>query len=94
MHKSHLLKASTTEAFQFLHGYSIYFLLKNLSEQNNCMDLFLLGANIVLLHTAKQHLLAVGDAMGTLHILSIPWSLRQPTPNEVGNWFSCRYDEQ
>ena len=27
--------------------------------------------------------MAVGDAAGTLHILAIPWSLRQPTPNEV-----------
>lgn len=33
--------------------------------------------------TGKQHLMAVGDAAGTLHILAIPWSLRQPTPNEV-----------
>ncbi|CAC5422765.1 WD repeat-containing protein 63 [Mytilus coruscus] len=31
----------------------------------------------------KQHLLAVGDNAGTLHILEIPWSLRQPTPNEL-----------
>ena len=31
----------------------------------------------------KQHLLAVGDSMGTLHILEIPWSLRLPTTNEV-----------
>ncbi|KAK3092104.1 hypothetical protein FSP39_025223 [Pinctada imbricata] len=38
----------------------------------------------------KQHLLAVGDDAGTLHILEIPWSLRQPTPNEitgVSNYF-------
>lgn len=38
----------------------------------------------------KQHLLAVGDNSGTLHILEIPWSLRQPTPNEltgVTNYF-------
>jgi WD40 repeat protein len=35
--------------------------------------------------TSKQHLLAVGDAMGTLHILAIPWSLRQPTPNELNS---------
>ncbi len=33
--------------------------------------------------TDKQHLLAVGDAAGTLHILEIPWSLRQTTANEV-----------
>lgn len=33
--------------------------------------------------TTKQHLMAVGDAAGTLHILAIPWSLRQPTPNEL-----------
>ena len=25
----------------------------------------------------------MGDSAGTLHILEIPWSLRQPTPNEV-----------
>ena len=40
--------------------------------------------------TDKQHLLAVGDNSGTLHILEIPWSLRQPTPNElqgVANYF-------
>lgn len=38
----------------------------------------------------KQHLLAVGDTLGTLHILEIPWSLRHPTPNEtigVSNYF-------
>lgn len=33
----------------------------------------------------KQHLLAVGDNAGTLHILEIPWSLRQPTPNELAS---------
>ncbi|CAL1545233.1 unnamed protein product [Lymnaea stagnalis] len=33
--------------------------------------------------TQKQQLIAVGDNSGTLHILEIPWSLRQPTPNEV-----------
>lgn len=33
----------------------------------------------------KQHLLAVGDNSGTLHILEIPWSLRHPTPNEHGS---------
>jgi len=37
----------------------------------------------VRVSAAKQHLMAVGDAAGTLHILAIPWSLRQPTPNEV-----------
>ncbi|XP_052776408.1 dynein axonemal intermediate chain 3-like isoform X2 [Mya arenaria] len=38
----------------------------------------------------KQHLLAVGDSAGTLHILEIPWSLRLSTPNEetgVANYF-------
>lgn len=39
--------------------------------------------NGVFCLTEKQHLLAVGDNAGTLHILEIPWSLRQPTPNEV-----------
>ncbi|XP_076440866.1 dynein axonemal intermediate chain 3-like isoform X2 [Babylonia areolata] len=33
--------------------------------------------------TQKQQLLAVGDNSGTLHILEIPWSLRQPTPGEL-----------
>lgn len=33
----------------------------------------------------KQHLLAVGDNSGTLHILEIPWSLRHPTPNELAS---------
>ncbi|ELT93513.1 hypothetical protein CAPTEDRAFT_210544 [Capitella teleta] len=40
--------------------------------------------------TPKQHLLAVGDSQGTLHMLEIPLSLRQPTPNEdtgVSNYF-------
>nr|KAG5698305.1 hypothetical protein BaRGS_017007 [Batillaria attramentaria] len=32
--------------------------------------------------TQKQQLLAVGDNSGTLHILEIPWSLRQATPGE------------
>jgi len=36
-----------------------------------------------MLSAGKQHLMAVGDAAGTLHILAIPWSLRQPTANEV-----------
>lgn len=39
----------------------------------------------MLFFTEKQHLLAVGDNAGTLHILEIPWSLRQPTPNEVSH---------
>lgn len=33
--------------------------------------------------TQKQQLIAVGDIAGTLHILEIPWSLRQATPNET-----------
>ncbi|KAL8583506.1 hypothetical protein ACOMHN_056316 [Nucella lapillus] len=33
--------------------------------------------------TQKQQLLAVGDNSGTLHILEIPWSLRQPTSGEI-----------
>ena len=31
----------------------------------------------------KQHLLGVADNVGTLHILEIPWNLRQPAVNEV-----------
>lgn len=44
---------------------------------------FLSSVFLFTLLSAKQHLLAVGDALGTLHILEIPWSLRHPTPNEV-----------
>ncbi|XP_041359893.1 dynein intermediate chain 3, axonemal-like isoform X2 [Gigantopelta aegis] len=36
--------------------------------------------------THKQHLLAVGDTFGTLHILEIPWSLKHPTPNEYNSF--------
>ncbi|KAF5901430.1 WD repeat-containing protein 63 isoform X1, partial [Clarias magur] len=32
--------------------------------------------------SVKQHFLAVSDHLGTLHILQIPWTLRQPAPNE------------
>ena len=31
----------------------------------------------------KTNLIAVSDAVGTLHILEIPWNFRQPTPNET-----------
>ncbi|KAI7793969.1 putative WD repeat-containing protein 63 [Triplophysa rosa] len=31
----------------------------------------------------KQHLLAVSDRLGTLHILQIPWTLRRPSANEM-----------
>ena len=31
----------------------------------------------------SQSLLGVGDDFGTLHILEVPWSLRQPSPNEL-----------
>jgi WD40 repeat protein len=30
----------------------------------------------------KHHLLAVGDQVGTLHILEVPWSIRQPSSSE------------
>ncbi|XP_012553598.1 dynein axonemal intermediate chain 3 isoform X1 [Hydra vulgaris] len=32
----------------------------------------------------KQQLLAVGDELGTLHILEVPWNLKNATVNEVG----------
>lgn len=35
--------------------------------------------------TQKQQLLAVGDNSGTLHILEVPWSLRQPTAGELNS---------
>ena len=31
----------------------------------------------------KQQLLAVGDSMGTLHVMEVPWNLRHPSANEV-----------
>ena len=31
----------------------------------------------------KQQLLAVGDGMGTLHVMEVPWNLRHPSSNEV-----------
>ena len=49
-------------------------------------DYFEVDFNNIIIFTAKQHLLAVGDGAGTLHILEIPWSLRQPTPNEVTHY--------
>lgn len=33
----------------------------------------------------RLHLLAVSDAVGTLHILELPWNLRHPTPNETNS---------
>ncbi|CAH2310444.1 WD repeat-containing 63 [Pelobates cultripes] len=33
--------------------------------------------------SAKQHFLAVGDDLGTLHILEIPWTLHHPSANEI-----------
>jgi len=38
--------------------------------------------------SSKQVLLGVGDDSGTLHILEIPWSLRQASPNEQTNMSS------
>lgn len=32
---------------------------------------------------AKQQLLAAGDSNGTLHILEVPWALRQPVNQEL-----------
>ncbi|KAJ8408511.1 hypothetical protein AAFF_G00259250 [Aldrovandia affinis] len=40
--------------------------------------------------SSKQHLLAVSDNFGTLHILEIPWALRSPVSKEkliVGRYF-------
>merc|ERR1719494_7809 len=34
--------------------------------------------------SAKQQLLAVGDEVGTLHIMEVPWNLRHPAANEIG----------
>ncbi|XP_040263855.1 dynein intermediate chain 3, axonemal [Bufo bufo] len=33
--------------------------------------------------SAKQHLLAVADDSGTLHVLEIPWTLHHPSANEI-----------
>lgn len=32
---------------------------------------------------AKQQLLAAGDSSGTLHILEVPWALKQPVNQEL-----------
>ena len=37
----------------------------------------------IYLFIDKQQLLAVGDQLGTLHIVEVPWSFRQPIPHEV-----------
>ena len=34
-------------------------------------------------HLGKQQLLSVGDNVGTLHIMEVPWNLRRPSVNEV-----------
>lgn len=31
----------------------------------------------------KQQLLSIGDNVGTLHIMEVPWNLRRPAVNEV-----------
>ncbi|XP_077981205.1 dynein axonemal intermediate chain 3-like [Glandiceps talaboti] len=33
--------------------------------------------------SSKQHLLAIADSIGTLHILEVPWNLRHASSNEV-----------
>lgn len=33
--------------------------------------------------SSKQQLLAVGDSMGTLHVMEVPWNLRHPSANEA-----------
>uniref|UniRef100_A0A6Q2X424 WD repeat domain 63 n=1 Tax=Esox lucius TaxID=8010 RepID=A0A6Q2X424_ESOLU len=45
--------------------------------------------------SSKQHLLAVSDHLGTLHILEIPWTLRSPCSNEklsVNKYFEKEVD--
>ena len=42
----------------------------------------------VRIYTDKQHLLAVGDQTGTLHILEVPWTLRHPSSSEVSGTLS------
>lgn len=33
--------------------------------------------------SSKQQLLAVGDSVGTLHVMEVPWNLRHPSSNEA-----------
>ncbi|KAL1022761.1 hypothetical protein UPYG_G00031960 [Umbra pygmaea] len=45
--------------------------------------------------SSKQHLLAVSDHLGSLHILEIPWTLRRPSRNEklsVDTYFEKEVD--
>ena len=38
---------------------------------------------VSMMIAAKQEMLAVGDSAGTLHILDVPWALKNPSTNEV-----------
>ena len=38
---------------------------------------------VSMMIVAKQEMLAVGDSAGTLHILDVPWALKNPSTNEV-----------
>ena len=39
----------------------------------------------------KHHLMAVGDQIGTLHVLEVPWPMRHPSSNEVGSSLYITY---
>lgn len=45
-----------------------------------------LDAKIFIFHVffiGKQQLLSIGDNVGTLRIMEVPWNLRRPSVNEV-----------
>ena len=50
---------------------------------------FILADHLVCLFVClgKQQLLAVGDSMGTLHVMEVPWNLRHPSANEVNSLY-------
>ena len=47
----------------------------------HCMKM--LSCYVCKLFLGKQQLLSIGDYVGTLHIMEVPWNLRRPSVNEV-----------
>ncbi len=59
-----------------------YLNIKNIS----CKNLYRIKLFFIFcrnFNLAKQQLLAAGDSNGTLHILEVPWALRQPVNQEL-----------
>ncbi|TRY59370.1 hypothetical protein DNTS_013991, partial [Danionella cerebrum] len=65
----------------------IYDLLQNTHEATQSQSICTAAVTCIRtsLLSSKQHLLAVSDHLGTLHILQIPWTLRKATSSERQN---------